>query len=148
MALIKIINGVKGTVGVVFTLDSSVSDRNTNVYHRFGRWNMDRISEGNALPLNVAIMLPDTDSYEYKIYRKDEFNTSGLEIYSETITGVTSYSKIYNEKTLAGTNTASYYVELFKEGRLLHKTEDLKFYFYGGGGGPVSSDSSGSSPGN
>ena len=150
MATIKIINSRQGVANILLTLDASASTKNTGIFHRFGKWFMDDKDPYNEIPLNITINTPTDEAYEYKIYRKsNETDNIEREIYSEIISNVVTFNKVYwdtGSEHISGEIT--YRVELFKQGSLVIKSPELKVITLSGGGGWYSDDSSGSSPGN
>ena len=150
MALIKIINSRQGIANILLTLDESIYTLSPGTFHRFGNWYITfNWGEGNKVPLNINVNVPTNEDYTVKLYRKNDSDTVDNEIYSENISNVTTFNKLYIDKTPPYLqHKITYRAELIKQGNLVVKTIDLPIGLAQTGSGPVSSDSSGSSPGN
>ena len=149
MALIKIINSRQGVASILLTVDDSIYTKNRGAYHRFGNWYITfNRGEGNEIPLNINVSVPTNDEYTVKLYRKNDSEIVDNEVYSENISNVSTFSKLYIDKTPPYlSNKVTYRAELVKQGNLVVKTIDLPIILNSAGTGHVSSDGGGV-PGN
>ena len=95
--------------------------------------------------MNITISTPTDEEYEYKIYRKsNETDNIEREIYSERISNVITFNKVYwdtgSEHITGG---ITYRVELFKQGSLVIKSPELIVRTISGGSAHISDDGGG-----